>query len=140
MSTQVSLITNMNWNAPNSMSINSKVRISNLEYVSFNLFIKLFYNYLIFAHFFIVYQLQNTITCSSLLLNDATVMLFYFYRSGMEKWYKISEHYCNSVLYEYYDVYSIFLEDGIEYLTCKHQEGAGILEIKCSQVCQGTTG
>ena len=29
--------------------------------------------------------------------------------------------------------------NGIEYITCNYQEGAGILEIKCSQVCQGTS-
>ena len=37
---------------PNSMSINSSMRVYNLEYVFSNLFITLIYNDLIFAHLF----------------------------------------------------------------------------------------
>ena len=79
------MVTEINKNAPNSISINSKVKVSKLEYASFNLLLKLFYNDLIVAHFFIVSQLQNTITCSSTLPGNFTVMLFYFYRCAMEK-------------------------------------------------------
>ena len=41
----------MNVKPPNSMSMNYSVNLSNLEYASYNLFNKLFYNELILAYF-----------------------------------------------------------------------------------------
>ena len=73
---QVTLITNMNRKPPNSTNMNYSARISNSEYASFNLFIKLFYNDLIFGHFFIVSQMQSPVTCSSTIFWDYAVMSF----------------------------------------------------------------
>ena len=91
----------MNRNPSNSTSMNNSAIVSNLEYASFNLLLKLFCNDLIFAHFFIVSQLQNPIICSSKLPSNYIILFFISIEVEWKKSCKISLHFCNFVKFQY---------------------------------------
>ena len=100
---QATLTTKVNRKLPNSMSINYSARVSNLEYVFFNLLCQLIYNDCIFAHFFYCCSASESphmqFKTFWWLYN---IFFIIFVVMERKKCCKISGHFCNLALYYYY--------------------------------------
>ena len=122
----------MNRKHSNSTSMNDSARISNLEYASFNLFIKLFYNELIFA-----FLLSLNSRVLSHVVHHSLVMLFISVVVEWKKCCKTYEYFCCSMKHQY----CIFNKRCVKWkiISCfKTSRGSWYTRNKCSQVCQRT--